>query len=133
MKKTSIYLPKRLLSTWNRKHRALLSRLPALIRSARRFTPTRSRLRQHQQCPEGGAIISVYWPLSTYNRLHSFATATRISVSLLISHLLEKLQKRTASEQGVLNYDFQVIGWTDGLMAFREELRFFTIPPPLTP
>jgi hypothetical protein len=133
MKKTSIYLPKRLVSTWIRKHQIILARLPVLLHSTQKFAPTRTRLRLYQQCPDGGVIVSVYWPLSVYNKLHSFATATRISVSLLLAYLLERLETGAASGQGVLSYAFQVIRWDENLMGFQEELRFSSIPPPHTP
>jgi hypothetical protein len=132
-KKTSIYLPKRLVETWRCKQRLILAKLPVLLQSVERFTPTRARLRKHQKCPDGGVIVSVYWPLCTYNRLQSFVTATRISVSLLIAHLLESLQKTKPTGHGFLNYGFHVISWNHQVMAFTEELRFSAIPPPLTP
>ncbi|MFZ5628245.1 MAG: hypothetical protein ACOY5B_03885 [Spirochaetota bacterium] len=133
MKKTSIYLPGELIPAWNRKHRAMLARLPELLQKARQFRPTRKRLRRYQNCPGGGVIVSVYWPLSVYNRLHGFATATRISVSLLITYLLLQTETQNDTRPGFLSYAFAVIDWSDERLAYREELRFFTIPPPLTP
>jgi hypothetical protein len=133
MKKTSIYLPRHLAQIWYRERHLLFERLPGLLEQARLFKPTRERLRQRQYCPDGGIIISVYWPLSVYNRLHSFATATRISVSLLIAHLLLKLKTKVDALPRFLNYGFEVIEWSEHRLAFREELHFFTIPPPLTP
>ncbi len=133
MKKTSIYLPRKLVLTWKRKQRILFARLPALLSASQHFAPTRTRLRMHQRCTDGGVIISVYWPLAIYNKLHSFATATRISVSLLLAYLLERLDKPLQRRSTVLNYGFQVIAWNPDWMAFREDLNFSTIPPPLTP
>lgn len=133
MKKTSIYLPRHLAQTWKREQRVLLARLPALLEQARQFTPTRERLRKYQYCPEGGVIVSVYWPLSVYNSLQSFATATRISVSLLITYLLLSLKTNPNTVPKFLNYAFEVIEWGDARLAIREDLQFLTIPPPLTP
>ena len=77
--------------------------------------------------------MSVYWDMQTYNKLHAVATALRMSVSLLLSEILEAVNNAKPEECGALNYGFQVVEWSDARMAFAENLDFYATPPPLTP
>ncbi|GAB4427981.1 MAG: hypothetical protein OHK0011_10050 [Turneriella sp.] len=133
MKKTSIYLPESLVVHWHRERGRLEKHCAVLLKTAAEFPPTRLRLRRHQSESEECHVISVYWPLTLYNQLHAFASASRVSVSLLVSYLLRKLLNERSEQPTVLDYDFAVLEWSSERRAVREELRFTTIPPPLTP
>lgn len=133
MKKTSIYLPESLVHYWLRERKTFCALLPKLLHSAQGFTPTRLRLRQKQETPENCLIVSVYWPIELYNELHGFAAATRVSVSLLIAHLLREMAAGVNGENVALQYLFRILSWNERRRAIREELRFRAIPPPLSP
>lgn len=71
--------------------------------------------------------------MDTYNSLHVIATSLRISVSLLISQLLDDLQADATSAAGFLNYAFMVTNWSSESMQVVETLFYSGTPPPLTP
>jgi hypothetical protein len=71
--------------------------------------------------------------MATYNKLHTIAAALRMSVSLLISELLENPESDAPRHIPVLNYAFSILNWSSRRMQISETLEFFATPPPLTP
>jgi len=132
-KKTSISLPTRLAVRWKRLHSGVIQNLPGLLAHYHRALPRRDRFRRY--AIKGGRceIVSVYWDMPTYNKLHAVAAAVRISVSLLLAEILDNLDNAKSEGYVLLNYGFQVVEWSDARMAFTENLDFFATPPPLTP
>ena len=132
-KKTSISLPSKLAVRWKKLQSRVMCNLPKLLARYHRFPPTRDRFRRYATKGARCEIVSVYWDIQTYNKLHAVATALRMSVSLLLSEILEAVNDAKSEECGGLNYGFQVVEWSEARMVFAENLDFYATPPPLTP
>jgi len=132
-KKTSISLPTKLAARWKKQQNLVIQHLPKLLAHYHQAIPRRDRFRRYAIKGARCEIVSVYWDMQTYNKLHAVATALRMSVSLLISEILNSFGNAKPEGCGVLNYGFQVVEWSDMRMAFAENLDFYGTPPPLTP
>ena len=132
-KKTSISLPSKLAVRWKTLQSRVIRNLPRLLARYHRFPPRRDRFGRYATKGARCEIVSVYWDIQTYNKLHAVATALRMSVSLLLSEILEAVNDAKSEECGGLNYGFQVVEWSEARMVFAENLDFYATPPPLTP
>ncbi len=132
-KKTSISLPPEALRRWFATRAKFVQSLPALLSKYHRTRPRRDRFRRYATKGVRCEILSVYWDMATYNKLHTIAAALRMSVSLLISELLENPESDSPRHIPVLNYAFSVLNWSSRRMQISETLEFFATPPPLTP
>lgn len=132
-KKTSISLPPEARRRWFATRAKFVQSLPGLLSRYHRARPRRDRFRRYASRGGHCEILSVYWDMATYNKLHTIAAALRMSVSLLISELLENLESNSPRHIPVLNYAFSVFNWSSRCMQISESLEFFATPPPLTP
>ncbi len=133
-KKTSISLPRSSATQWGGKRLLIETNLAVLLNRLDLGSPERETFVAYTRGREPCQIISVYWPLSTYNQLHTLSAATRISVSRIIYLILRSLEKvgRPYAES-FLNYGFTVVEWSDKTKQILETLSFSDRAPPLTP
>lgn len=124
MFKTSISLPESLLSIWA-KRRALVEKLlPGLLARYAQQSPRRDRLVQYIESLEPCGRVSVYWPIATYNELHSVASSLRISVSHLLCLIIQFMEAGDLAKKIFLKYVFKVKEWSRYRMHWTEILEF---------
>ncbi|MCS6972147.1 MAG: hypothetical protein NZL89_03905 [Leptospiraceae bacterium] len=83
-RKTSISLPAPAENLCAKHYATVMANLAFYLRYLRRHTPSRQKLRTHNDGSEGIIIVQVYWDMRTYNSLHSLAFAVCCCVLALL-------------------------------------------------
>ncbi|AFM13121.1 hypothetical protein [Turneriella parva] len=115
MMTTSVSLPHQVAAKWRRKQRKIMRMALRNMRvQMRKHKVRRGVTRRYNRVPGERVIVTTRFTEAEYDALHFVAASLRISVSLLIYHLIlmwKKASRRHRHNTHVTNYETHVTIW----------------------
>ncbi len=135
---TSVSLPESVAGKWRRKQRKILRMALRNLRvQMRKHEVRRGVTRKYNRVPGPREIVTTRFTPAEYDALHFVAASLRISVSLLVYHLIimwSKSSRRRRANTHVTNYETHVTIWQQNAGIVTESLMIWpkSQPPDFT-